>query len=106
MAFGQVIEVNEKKRRNGTNPDPLVRSSSDWVFCVYNLAPYPDILKDTAIDAVQALGLDFGGVDIAMDSNSNVCVYEVNTAPWINRESSTLAYVNAFKEHFNASAVC
>lgn len=104
VAFGQVIEVNEKKRRNGTNPDPLVRSSSDWVFCVYNLAPYPALLGETAIEAVNALGLDFGGVDIALDSSGNVCVYEVNTAPWINRESSTLAYVNAFKEKFHACA--
>lgn len=100
VAFGEVIEVNEKKRRNGTNPDPLVRSSSDWVFCVYNLAPYDDSIKSVAVDAVAALGLDFGGVDLALDESNNVCVYEVNTAPWINRESSTLAYVNALKEHF------
>jgi hypothetical protein len=100
VAFGQVIEVNEKKRRNGTNPDPLVRSSADWVFCVYNLAPYPETIKTAAIEAVVALGLDFGGVDLAIDSNDNVCVFEVNTAPWINRESSTVAYCNTFKEHF------
>lgn len=102
VAFGQVIEVNEKKRRNGTNPDPLIRSHRDWVFCVYNLSPYPESIKTTAIEAVEALGLDFGGVDLAIDSRDNVCVYEVNTAPWINRESSTQAYVNAIKQHFSS----
>lgn len=104
VAFGQVIEVNEKKRRNGTNPDPLVRSHRDWVFCVYNLQPYPEIIKDTAVLAVESLGLDFGGVDLAIDRENNITVFEVNTAPWINRESSTLAYVKAFKEKFPEAA--
>ncbi len=102
VAFGKTIEVNEKKRRNGTNPDPFVRSSSDWVFCVYNLAVYPDTIMDAAVGAVSALGLDFGGVDLAINSDNEVCVFEVNTAPWINRESSTNAYCNAFRERFAA----
>jgi hypothetical protein len=100
VAFGKVIEVNEKKRRNGTNPDPLVRSHSDWVFCVYNLDVYPESIKTHAVDAVESLGLDFGGVDLALDQHGNVCVFEVNTAPWINRESTTLAYTQAFKEQY------
>lgn len=101
VAFGQVIEVNEKKRRNGTTPDPLVRSSADWVFCVYNLSPYPDQIKSLAIEAVESLGLDFGGVDLAIDALGNPCIYEVNTAPWINRESSWTAYTNALREAAN-----
>jgi hypothetical protein len=100
VAFGECIEVNEKKRRNHTNPDPLIRSSSDWVFCVYNLAPYPDSIKSHAVKAVRALGLDFGGVDLAIDSEDNVCVFEVNTAPWINRESTMFAYRDAFFKEF------
>ncbi len=102
VAFGKVIEVNEKKRRNGTDPDPLVRSSRDWVFCVYNLAPYPEQLGDVSVDAINALGLDFGGVDIGLSADGSICVFEVNTAPWINRESSTNAYCNAFRERFAA----
>lgn len=100
VAFGRVIEVNEKKRRNGTNPDPLIRSHRDWVFCVYNLSPYPDSILGHAMDAVEALGLDFGGVDLAIDADNNVTVFEVNTAPWINRESSWTAYANAIREKF------
>ena len=73
--------VSEKKKRQGTNPDRLVRSHGDWVFCRNNLAPYPDTIKQQAIAAVQALGLDFGGVDIALDTEHNTCVFEVNTAP-------------------------
>lgn len=33
----------------------------------------------TAINAVQALGLDFGGVDLAVDDEGQVWVFEVNT---------------------------
>lgn len=77
------VLVSEKKKRAGTNPDPLIRSHGDWVFCRNNLDPYPDTVKQQAIAAVQALGLDFGGVDIGLDRQHNVCVFEVNTAPGI-----------------------
>lgn len=100
VAFGKVIEVNEKKRRNGTNPDPRMRSHRDWVFCVYNLAPYPEIIKSESIKAVKALGLDFGGVDIAISGSNEACVFEVNSAPWINRESTWTAYSRAITEQY------
>lgn len=100
VAFGEVIEVCEKKRRNGTNPDPRMRSHVDWVFCVYHLAPYPDAIKEQSIEAVKALGLDFGGVDVAVDRSGTACVFEVNTAPWVNRESTWNAYGRAFTTHF------
>ncbi len=100
VAFGKVIEVNEKKRRNGTNPDPRMRSDPNWVFCVYNLSPYPDVIKEQSIAAVAALGLDFGGVDVAIDKTGTPCVFEVNTAPWINRESTWTAYGRAFTENY------
>jgi glutathione synthase/RimK-type ligase-like ATP-grasp enzyme len=37
-----------------------------------------------AIKATKAIGLDFSGVDIALDKEDNVCVFECNSAPWLS----------------------
>lgn len=84
------VSVLEKKKRRGTNPDPLIRSHGDWVFCCNNLDSYPEVVKEQAIAAVKALGLDFGGVDIALDCGNNVCVFEVNSAPGLEGTSVRL----------------
>lgn len=102
---GEAVQVQEKKRRNNaTNLNEFIRSHrNNWVFCINNLSPIPDQVNSTAIRAVAALGLDFGGVDIAINSLGDVCVFEVNTAPGI--EGSTLQiYANKFKELINNEA--
>lgn len=99
---GEVVQVQEKKRRrDADNVDEYVRShNNQWVFCIHNLDPIPETINSTAIRAVNALGLDFGAVDLAIDFLGNVCVFEVNTAPGI--EGSTIGiYVNKFKELIN-----
>ena len=83
----EVALVSEKKKRRGSNPDPMIRSHEGYVFCRHDLEPYPSRICDDSIAAIQALGLDFGGVDIAVDKNDNTCVLEVNTAPGIDGES-------------------
>lgn len=100
VAFRVVIEILEKKKRRGTNPDRLIRSHGDWVFCRHDLRPYPETLGRTAVAAVAALGLDFGGVDIALDRQGNPCVFEVNTAPGIEG-TSLRKYADAFRHHFH-----
>lgn len=100
---GKAVHTMEKKKvrdYEGT-PDPLVRSHRrGWVFCIRNLDPIPTTVQQAAVRAVQALGLDFGGVDIGLDVRNNVVVFEVNTAPGL--EGSTIpAYINRFKEMIN-----
>lgn len=58
-------------------------------------------LRRAAIQAVEALGLDFGAVDI-MWANGQPYVAEVNTAPCLtDRNSDTLdRYVRAFMENY------
>lgn len=80
-----VIGVYEKKEPPGKTLDHDVRASDDWLYCTVGLRPYPASLLLSSIGAVLAVGLDFAGVDIALDMGDNVCVYEVNSAPWLNQ---------------------
>jgi hypothetical protein len=84
-----VIGVYEKKEPRGMELDKDVRASDDWLYCTVGLQPYPPALLLGAIGATHAVGLDFCGVDIALDSCDNVCVYEVNSAPWLSENLAT-----------------
>ena len=86
---GEAIDITQKRRRSRKNGyegviDPTVRSSSNgWVFC-RSRVECPESLEADAIKAVQALGLDFGAVDCAVnDGTGERCIYEVNTAPGV-----------------------
>jgi len=87
---GEVIDRQEKRRRNGheRGVNPYIRSARNgWVFCRDGLQ-LDEAVDQAAIEAVEALGLDFGAVDIARSERGEVCVYEVNTAPGL--EGTTL----------------
>jgi len=94
-AFGKVIDICEKKRRTGSNPNLELRCGDDWVYCREDLRRYPTDVGVYAAKAIQALGLDFGGVDIGLSADGDVIVFETNTAPWLG---SVIAreYANAF----------
>lgn len=97
---GRVIDRQQKRRRsnNENGSHPYVRSSSNgWVFCREGLDVDGEVDK-AAIEAVKALGLDFGAVDLARSARGEVCVYEVNTAPGL--ENTTLdSYGEAIEEY-------
>lgn len=101
---GDVILYQKKSRRvdedgnvvtaDGAEAD--VRNlASNWVYRTGNLNRLERVER-LAIDAVRALGLDFGAVDIIRDADGNVFVLEVNTAPGISNSETEAAYVNAF----------
>lgn len=99
-AFGEAIDITEKKRRNGTTPNEDIRCGNDWVYCRNNLSTFPQRqLADVAAKAVSCLGLDFGGVDVGMANNGTLAVFEVNTAPWLGTIIAR-KYKEAFEEHF------
>jgi glutathione synthase/RimK-type ligase-like ATP-grasp enzyme len=81
---GKVIHQQQKKRRDGWKDNPnysdTVRNlNGGWVFAIKDVE-VSEAVKVESIKAVQALGLDFGGVDIVEDANGGVYVIEVNTA--------------------------
>lgn len=89
---GEVIDVLEKRKRNGFNALPdastFIRSHHNgWVFCRDDIVK-PTTLDEVAIKAVAALGLDFGGVDVIWNAREDKCyVLEVNTAPGLEGTS-------------------
>jgi glutathione synthase/RimK-type ligase-like ATP-grasp enzyme len=85
---GQVIDFAQKKRRTDHEGriDPYIRSHRNgWVFCREGVT-CPTDAHEAAVDAIVALGLDFGSVDLGV-CRDRVCVYEVNTAPGIEGTS-------------------
>jgi len=122
----RVIDITQKKRTVDGSSDEsegssrtlhqrVVRSlDNGWVHAhggVHLPGDTANVLGTAAIQAVRALGLDFGAVDIlAKYSKKNpakllaFAVAEVNTAPGLANEVTVEAYVNAIKELYQASA--
>lgn len=104
--MGEVIIVQEKKRDaevvDRTDAQALIRSHQNgWVFCREGVVA-SDRLKSLAIDAVNALGLDFGAVDIIYNQHLDTYyVLEVNTAVGLSGQTLT-DYTNAFANYFRS----
>jgi len=94
---GQVIDVQEKRRKNGADADQYIRSHDNgWVFCHEDIVEPPD-LRTTGIAAVQACGLLFGAVDIIWNKLQKKCyVLEINSAPGL-APSSVERYAHAIQ---------
>lgn len=95
-----VIDVQQKRKDSDVTPeerDPYIRNhDAGWVFCREDVNP-PQVVLKAAEDAVMALGLDFGAVDIGFHNAIGPCVYEVNTAPGLEGQTLT-NYVEAFRK--------
>ena len=93
---GSVIDVQEKRRRNGFTGDSYVRNHPNgWVFCRENVT-IPDPVVSAALLVMARLHLDFGAVDVGYHSEFGVGVYEINTAPGL--EGQTLQnYLGKFR---------
>lgn len=101
---GEVILYQKKSRRVDENGEVITAAgeeadirnlASNWVYRTGNLNRLERI-EQLAIDAIEALGLDFGAVDIIRNPDGQVFVLEVNTAPGLGNEDSLQAYVDAF----------
>lgn len=105
---GKISYVQLKKRRDGWREDPNYREDvrnhhTGWIYSTNpaNQVPSDAVLR-SAYDAVAALGLDFGAVDI-ISRQEDVWVLEVNTAPGLT--GTTLeTYKHNFMEFVKESA--
>ena len=95
----KILDIQEKRRSSSVDDHhPYIRNHTNgYVFCRGDINE-PDDLRGVAISAVDALGLDFGAVDVVWNEAQDKCyVLEVNTACGL--EGSTVnKYVNAIKE--------
>ena len=81
--------------RNLANGFMFVRNDNAGVQLI-NSSTVPQVVKNVAVQAVAALGLDFGAVDVIYNQQQKAAyVLEVNTAPGIEA-STVLSYRDAF----------
>lgn len=79
---GQVVDLKQKLLASDAPEDRsrYIRNlANGWIFARDNLE-YVEGLNEIGIEAVKALGLDFGAVDVISDREDNLYVLEVNTA--------------------------
>lgn len=108
VAFGETIFIQKKVLRRVDdlgNPiapvdvDFRVRSHLRGFIFVHNEVNPPQDVIDQALKAVQAVGLDFGAVDVIWNAHEQrAYVLEINSAPGLEGET-VQAYVRAFEEH-------
>lgn len=96
---GQPIFVQQKRRSNGYSDNPnysnVVRNHGNgWIYAHGSLTPIIPAAVENAVLAVQALGLDFGAVDV-LTRGDDCWVLEVNTAPGQSGETNRATYVAA-----------
>lgn len=100
---GEVILYQKKSRRVDEETGEVVTAegeedvrnlASNWVYRTGNLRRLERV-EQLAVDAIEALGLEFGAVDIIKDDNGDVYVLEINTAPGISNTETSDAYLRA-----------
>lgn len=97
---GQVIDVQEKRKIidfQGEYNQYVRNHANGWVFAREDIVE-PKELRSIAVNAVKALGLDFGAADIIYNKKEDQCfVLEINTAPGLEGQTLT-NYVRVFQE--------
>lgn len=95
---GRIIDICEKRKRSGApEGSSLIRTlNNGWVYCRENIN-IAEIGKTLSINAVKALNLDFGAVDLISRGDSYY-VLEVNCAPGLS--GTTLRkYTEALRQY-------
>jgi glutathione synthase/RimK-type ligase-like ATP-grasp enzyme len=99
---GNVIDVQRKGLRSGvTDPNYRIRSHDNGFVFMREAVQAPHTVIEQAIAAVQALGLDFGAVDVIWNErHTRPYVLEVNTAPGLTG-TTVSNYAAAFQREYN-----
>ncbi len=97
---GSVIDVQQKKKRNGVETTSLIRNlANGWIFAHEGVVE-PAGLREMGVAAVAAVGLAFGAVDIIWNEKQNQCyVLEINTAPGLCQTTCD-KYADAFARNY------
>ena len=106
---GKILFIQQKRRVSGyrelENYSNVVRNHGNgWIYGHLNMtAPNDNVLRE-AVKAVEALGLDFGAVDV-LSQRDEAWVLEVNTAPGLSGDTNRANYANAILAVFDGTEV-
>lgn len=100
VAFGEVIKTSEKVLTDPSQSCGYIRNHGHGYTFRQPRTKLGSLGQAVSVDAVRALGLDFGAVDLIIGDDSQTYVLEVNTGPACNR-STAEAYVKAFAGALN-----
>jgi len=96
---GSVIDVQQKKKRNGAENSLIRNLANGYVFAHEDVVE-PAGLRELGVAAVAAVGLDFGAVDIIWNQTQDRCyVLEINTAPGLCN-TTCQKYAEAFTANY------
>jgi hypothetical protein len=99
VAKGVPIHVQRKAHEYGSVPANYQIRNHDngFIYTINDLTPDQSIISE-AINAVAAINLDFGAVDVIWNERKKkATVLEVNTACGLEGDSTSTRYVSAFK---------
>lgn len=101
VVAGKMIDVQRKAKKNDAEKvDWRIRNLANGFIYAREGFEVPDVVRQQALAAVLAVGLDFGAVDIIWnEKHDKAYVLEINTAPGLMSTTLEL-YAEAFKENF------
>jgi len=98
---GELIFLQQKKRRSGTEQNDEVRNhSGGWVYSHKDITPLSEEAIADSVKAVKALGLTFAGVDVITRRGKHY-ILELNTAPGVGGPTTLQVYVDAIRRYVN-----
>jgi hypothetical protein len=96
VAFGEVIDHAKKKKRHEAAGNKFLRNLANGYVYARTDVELPQSVAEAATAAVQALGLDFGAVDVLHNETKDTpAVLEINTAPGLDNHTAE-RYARAF----------
>lgn len=81
--------TTEKLNEKGIEFNPVIRCNKNgWVYSRKNIVEMGPVGRTLALSAIDAIGLDFGAVDIGYTYGGNFIVVETNTAPGLENPTT------------------
>lgn len=109
VAFGRVILIQQKRRRNGANhegDEALVRTHANGYVFAHNdlscdIRNYRDSLSELALRACRGIGANHCAVDVLVnhEQDNRIAIVEINSAPALEATNTQVAWIGAFRDY-------